>query len=188
MGFFQHVSLGNNRTHRSFHGSELVAAFTEILPITLKKGADEQHRLGVDASTGWTFLRPLSEQPAGSPPQRQPPSISRIEGPSRSPSWHLSAPMIVTEQLALPASNRAREHCSTPPPAAEARPGPRVPPALVRAAAPPAATQGRLFAVPWGQGRHTGKATTAALGRSAGGASRPFLGPSGARESPPTRP
>lgn len=141
-------------------------------------------------STAWAWT-PAPDGPScvlsansrlGRPPNASPPAFPESRGLQGHPPGTLSAPMIVTEQLALPASNRAREHCSAPPPAAEARPGPRVPPALVRAATPPAATQGRLPAVPWGQGRHTGKATTAALGRSAGGASRPFPGPSGARD------
>ena len=51
--------------------SELVASFTDLFHITLKKGADEQHRLGVDDCTERTFSRALGELWPGRPPASQ---------------------------------------------------------------------------------------------------------------------
>lgn len=166
--------------------SEWVASFMDLFHITLKKGADEQHRLGVDDCTERTFSRALGELWPGHPPapqyfSKQGSCKITFLGPFP-PRW--SWPR---SQHCLDRTGPAKATPLRRPPL---RPNlaPRLPAHWCQPPLRPAAHQGRQTEVPAGQGCHTRKSTTEAPARSAGDACCPFPRPSGDWEPPPTRP
>lgn len=127
----------------------------EIFPITLKKDADEQQRLGVNAALDRPSHR-LSASCGPSTSHTRTPSISRVEGLLRScylapfppddsdcqptrTTWDLEGDRSYPRRPTYD-DHRSQEEAG-PPPAPRARAGRRAPPALVQAATRLAAPQ-----------------------------------------------